>query len=138
VQNFFAENKLKQVFTHPYTPQENGHIESFHAILSQKLKRYQFWSLDELEQCLILFYEKYNNNRLHSSTLYLPPMVFWRCWEDNQVETKINENQRKIKHRLLIPYNQLSGNMSLREVPCPQPKTLDGFEDEKIMKCTAP
>lgn len=138
VQRFFAENKLNQVFTHPYTPQENGHIESFHAILSQKLKRYQFWSLDELEQCLILFYEKYNNNRLHSSTLYLPPMVFWRCWEDNLVETKINENQRKIKHRLLIPYNQLSGNMSLREVPCPQPKTLDGFEDEKIMKCTAP
>jgi transposase InsO family protein len=80
VQAFFAENHLNQVFTHPYTPQENGHIESFHAILSQKLKRYHFWSLEDLEQTLVLFYEKYNNHRLHSSTLNLPPMVFWECW----------------------------------------------------------
>jgi hypothetical protein len=29
---FFVENHLNQVFTHPYTTQENGHIESFHAI----------------------------------------------------------------------------------------------------------
>ena len=36
IQNFFKENYLNQVFTHPYTPQENGHIESFHAILAKK------------------------------------------------------------------------------------------------------
>ncbi len=30
VQTFFAENNLNQVFTHPYTPQENGHIESLY------------------------------------------------------------------------------------------------------------
>ncbi|MFN3557204.1 MAG: IS3 family transposase [Bacteroidales bacterium] len=35
VQEFFKENQICQVFTHPYTPQENGHIESFHAILSK-------------------------------------------------------------------------------------------------------
>jgi transposase InsO family protein len=29
IQEFFKENYLNQVFTHPYTPQENGHIESF-------------------------------------------------------------------------------------------------------------
>ena len=28
------ENKLNQVFTHPYKPPENAHIESFHSILS--------------------------------------------------------------------------------------------------------
>jgi putative transposase len=33
VQLFFAQNYLNQVFTHPYTPQENGHIESFHSII---------------------------------------------------------------------------------------------------------
>ncbi|HOT15692.1 MAG TPA: DDE-type integrase/transposase/recombinase [Bacteroidales bacterium] len=27
VQQFFRDNHLGQVFTHPYTPQENGHIE---------------------------------------------------------------------------------------------------------------
>lgn len=31
IQKFFEENHLNQCFTHPYTPQENGHIESFHA-----------------------------------------------------------------------------------------------------------
>ncbi|MDY6801508.1 MAG: DDE-type integrase/transposase/recombinase [Bacteroidota bacterium] len=131
VQHFFAENHLNQVFTHPYTPQENGHIESFHAILSQKLKRYNFWSLEDLEQTLVLFYEKYNNHRLHSSVLTLPPMVFWDCWNKNLVKTEINEEKRTIKHYLKIPYHKLSGNMSLRAVPCSQLKTLDGFEDEK-------
>ncbi|HNU62768.1 MAG TPA: IS3 family transposase [Bacteroidales bacterium] len=29
---------------------------------------------------------------------------------------------------------QLSGNMSLREVPCPHPKSLDGIEDENLEK----
>jgi len=130
VQDFFAENHLNQVFTHPYTPQENGHIESFHAILSQKLRRYNFWSLEDLEQTLILFYEKYNNHRLHGSVLNLPPMLFWECWSMNLVETAIDEKKREMKHHLKIPYHQLSGNMSQREVPCPQPKTLDGFEDE--------
>jgi putative transposase len=131
VQKFFKENHLNQVYTHPYTPQENGHIESFHAILSQKLKRYNFWSLEDVEQCLILFYEKYNNHRLHSATLYLSPMVFWHCWEKGLIETKIDQERRNIKHKLKIPYYRLSGNMSLMEVPCSQTKTLDGFEDEK-------
>jgi transposase InsO family protein len=134
VQNFFAENQLNQVFTHPYTPQENGHIESFHAILSQKVKRYSFWSLEDLEQTLILFYEKYNNHRLHGSVLNLPPMVFWDCWNKNLIKTLIDEKKRKIKHYLKIPYHQLSGNMSLRAVLCPQPKTLDGFEDENVIE----
>ena len=131
VQAFFVENHINQVFTHPYTPQENGHIESFHAILSQKLKRYDFWSLEDLEQTLVLFYEKYNNHRLHSSVLNLPPMVFWDCWNKNFIKTEINEEKRTMKHYLKIPYHKLSGNMSLRAVPCSQMKTLDGFEDEK-------
>ena len=28
IQSFFHKNYLNQVFTHPYTPQENGHVES--------------------------------------------------------------------------------------------------------------
>ena len=48
VQDFFKENQINQVFTHPYTPQENGHVESFHAILAEHLKRFTFWSLSEL------------------------------------------------------------------------------------------
>jgi len=42
IQVFFKENYLKQVFTHPYTPQENGHIESFHSILSKSIDKEAF------------------------------------------------------------------------------------------------
>lgn len=40
LQFFFALNRIGQVFIHPYTPQENGHIESVHSILSRHLDRY--------------------------------------------------------------------------------------------------
>jgi len=42
-------------------------------------------------------------------------MVFWKCWQDGLVETKINEKCRTIKFKLKIPYSQLSGIMNLRE-----------------------
>lgn len=131
VQQFFKENHLGQVFTHPFTPQENGHIESFHAILSQKLSRYSFWSLNELQERLTLFYEKYNNYRLHSSTLYLPPTIFWQCWEKKVVKMYRDEKKRKIKFQLLVPYQQLSGDLSPRS-PLLQPQPLDGVEVDKI------
>jgi len=131
VQDFFKKNKLNQVFTHPYTPQENAHVESFHAILSKKLNPEDFWSLEQLEQCLTLFYEKYNNQRIHSSTLHLPPMVFWSQWQLGNVKVTVNEKQRTTKFKLLIPYHQLSGYWSQKVVPCPQLKPLDGVEDEK-------
>lgn len=134
VQEFFKENQLTQVFTHPYTPQENGHIESFHAILSRRLARQTYWSLDDLEQSLVLFYEKYNNDRLHSSTCHLPPMMFWNLWEQGLIKSIPNEKERKIKFKLLIPYHQLSGNMNLREVPCSPSTTLDGLEKVSVLK----
>lgn len=130
VQKFFKENSLNQVFTHPYTPQENGHIESFHAILSKMLNRYEFWSLEDLDQCLTLFYEKYNNHRIHSSSLHLPPMIFWQQCQKGNVKVIINHKKRTTKFRLLIPYHQLSGYLSLKGVPCPHLKPLDGVEDE--------
>ena len=128
VQEFFNENKLNQVFTHPYTPQENGHIESFHAILSKKLDRHTFWSLEELEHCLKSFYQKYNHVRLHASIAYLPPIVFWKCWNNELIQTKINEKCKTIKFKLKNQYQELSGIMSQREVPCSKSKTLDGLE----------
>ena len=107
VQDFFKENHLHQVFTHPYTPQENGHIESFHSILSKHLKPYSFWSLSELEQNLILFYESYNNKRIHASIAYTSPNVFKQLWEMKLIEMTVIEKLRKIKFKLKIPYHEI-------------------------------
>lgn len=94
VQEFFKDNYLNQVFTHPYTPQENGHVESFHAILSRALESSNFWSLAELEQKLTLFYEKYNNERIHSAILYLPPNTFWKLWDKGLVIRNVDSKKR--------------------------------------------
>lgn len=109
IQNFFKENHLDQVFTHPYTPQENGHIESFHSILSKALSKQVFWDLEQLNERLILFYETYNNTRLHASIANLPPRTFTELWHKGLIERKVLA-KNKVKFSLKIRYQQLSGN----------------------------
>lgn len=113
VQDFFKENNLNQVFTHPYTPQENAHIESFHNILSQRLKRFTFWNLEQLEQNLLLYQEKYNNQRLHGSIAHLTPNDFECLYHKGYIQTQINEKQRIVKFKPLIEHwliKQIAGN----------------------------
>jgi transposase InsO family protein len=129
IRKFFEENHLNQVFTHPYTPQENGHIESFHSILSRALGDGVFWDMEELMARLTIFYEKYNNVRLHGSIANLSPSVFWDLWQEGNITRRVLKN-KKVKFNLNIPYQQLSGNMNMREVPCSHSKPLDGVENE--------
>jgi putative transposase len=113
VQQFFKDNHLNQVFTHPYTPQENGHVESFHAILSDHLKRYSFWNISELEQDLILFQNTYNNVRLHGSIAHLCPNDFEILWNQNLIQMSSNVKKRRLVFKLKIPryqINQHTGN----------------------------
>jgi putative transposase len=125
IQNFMKENHIDQVFTHPYTPQENGHVESFHSILKEALGKQPFWSLLELENRLKVFYQKYNQVRIHSSIAHLAPFTFWQCWENNLIE-RIEVGKKKVKFKLKIPYQQLSGNESLREVLCSNEPSPNG------------
>lgn len=131
IQSFFKENYLNQVFTHPYTPQENGHVESFHSILSRSLGSDNFWSLELLNQRLTIFYEKYNNVRLHGAIANLPPRLFWEMWEKDLIIRK-ELNNKKVRFYPKIPYHQLSGNENLREVPCLNHSALDEPEDLPI------
>lgn len=120
IQDYFAENHINQVFTHPYTPQENGHVESFNSILSQHLAPYNFWTIQELEQNLILFYEKYNNTRIHSSIAYMSPRNFWELWNNNLIEKQTDYKLRKTKFKLKIPYDKINlhtGNTEPEVVP---------------------
>lgn len=129
IQEFFEKNHINQVFTHPYTPQENGHVESFHSILSNALGNQGFWDIEQLLQRLTIFYEKYNNVRLHGSIASLTPRLFWELWNKGLIIRKVNEKLKKVKFKLIIPYQQLSGNGSLREVPCLNLSALDVLID---------
>lgn len=127
IRDFMKENHIDQVFTHPYTPQENGHVESFHGILKEALGKQPFWSLIELENRLKVFYQKYNKVRIHSAIAHLAPYTFWQCWENDLIQ-RIELGKKKIKFKLKIPYQQLSGNESLREVLCSNETSLNGEE----------
>ena len=128
VQEFFKDNYLNQVFTHPYTPQENGHIESFHAILGRSLDRFHFNTIEDLDIHLHLFYDKYNNQRLHSSIAKLPPNIFKQEWDKGNIIRCIDLEEKKVKFKLMIPYRhiKLSGNMNHREASCLIDDSLDG------------
>ena len=114
VREFLKNNHIQQVFTHPYTPQENGHVESFHAILSRSLGKNPFWSLQELEVRLEQFYYKYNEVRHHGSTAKLAPSVFWKCWEYGWIERQ-ELGKFKIRFKLKVPYQQLSIRLAEKE-----------------------
>lgn len=139
VQDFFRENHLNQVFTHPYTPQENGHIESFHAILSRHLKPHLFWSLEQLEQTLILFYEHYNNERIHASIAFTSPCDFEVLWNKKMIEKKELQNGKKTVFKLLIPYHQikkLTGKYEPKGSLLHDFEPLDEAKKSKIEKMT--
>lgn len=125
IREFFEQNHLNQVFTHPFTPQENGHIESFHNILSRSIANHAFWDLNELVIKLTVFYEKYNNIRLHGSIANLTPKLFWEMWDKNLINRTL-KNHKKVSFSLKCEYQQLSDNESLREVPCLNLPALDG------------
>jgi len=104
--DFFKENKLHQVFTHPYTPEENGHVESFHDTLGKALKADFFTSLPMLEKRLQKFYTFYNNERSHSGSIGIPPAKFWALHEKNQIEV-IPLEKRKVKFKLKVAYQDI-------------------------------
>ena len=114
IQKFFNDNGLNQVFTHPYTPQENGHVESFHGILAKHLNERTFWTLGQLEQDLALFYERYNHTRIHASIAHLSPHNFWRLWEMKQID-RIEKARKKVQFKLKIPYYLLKESFGLYE-----------------------
>ncbi len=116
IREYFLENHLNQVFTHPYTPQENGHVESFHSILAKSINK-SYPELKDLENRLTMFYHKYNEVRLHGSIANLPPKLFWSLWEDGKI-TREELKKKKVKFTLNVPYQELSGNMNPRAVPC--------------------
>lgn len=118
VQGYFKDNHLDQVFTHPYTPQENGHIESFHAILGACLDRHTIWELDQLLEVLAEFYAGYNRKRIHGSTAYLWPDLFEQAWHSGLIQRTLDSRHR-VKFKLLKPYQELlSGCMNLKGVSC--------------------
>lgn len=106
IMKFFKDNYLHKVFTHPYTPEENGHIESFNKTLGTSLSRDSFNNLEELTQRLNRLYRSYNNCRSHGSTLGIPPSKFWALYEQGKIDVLRPRPQKQV-FKLTIPYQDI-------------------------------
>lgn len=117
VQEYFKDNHINQVFTHPYTPQENGHIESFHAILGRSLEFKEYGTLNDLNQQLEHFYHHYNNIRLHGSLSHLNPSAFIELWQKNYIKIEPHKSVKyKYQIKLLIPHYRIKPNGEIRPI----------------------
>lgn len=104
--DFFKDNTMQKVFTHPYTPEENAHVESFNKTLGNALDQERFETLNDLENRLLSFYECYNNHRSHGSTKGIPPAKFWALFEQNKIEV-ITLPKHRIKFKVLVKYQDI-------------------------------
>lgn len=141
--SLLSEKHLCQTFTHPYTPEENGHIESYHNTLGKMLDRNHFWEIKELENALERFVIKYNEVRIHSSWAHLTPHILWQKWKLGNIERKIKDGY-KVIFKLKIPrynLNQISGNGNLSAVSCLKlrgsiPRKIEIGTESRAMNCS--
>ena len=64
-------------YTYVNTPEQNGHIESFHKTLKKEYVRpREFADIQEAKEALLAAFEDYNHRRIHSALKYMTPSEF--------------------------------------------------------------
>jgi len=75
VQEYFEFKNVTQEFCKPATPEQNAHIESYHSIQERVIcQKYEFESLEEIQETLNRFVIFYNFKRIHSGIGYTAPI----------------------------------------------------------------
>ena len=130
VRKCLADNFIVQEFTRPATPQQNGHIESFHSIVRRAVEeKYEFESLSHLKNTFNAFCHFYNEYRVHSSICYLSPVVFQWAWEQNIVKVIENEKYPRKRFKLLdLPVNVVNNYYFINFVMSNQAETGNAGE----------
>ena len=73
---------IKQEFIWHHTPEQNGHVESFHKTLKKEyIWPHEFANYQEAEIILTKARIDYNGSRIHSALGYLTPDEFTELWE---------------------------------------------------------
>jgi transposase InsO family protein len=77
--------KLEHIYYN--TPEQNGHIESFHKTLKKEyIWPNDFQNYQEAESAIRDVFLDYNQNRIHSALRYLTPYEFISKWKMQQEE----------------------------------------------------
>ena len=76
-QPFLAEAQVQTRYIDPGKPWQNGHVESFHAVLRDGcLDRWLFLSLREARALMTAWLHEYNRERPHGALKGLTPTAF--------------------------------------------------------------
>lgn len=87
---------FRMEFIHPGTPQENGHIESFHNTLNKLvISKFEFSYIDHARSVLEDFFSVYNYKRIMKAILYCTPDEFLRKWQNGEIGIK-TKNRKQI------------------------------------------
>jgi len=89
--------KLEHIYYN--TPEQNGHIESFHKTLKKEyIWPNDFQNYQEAESAIRDVFLDYNQNRIHSALRYLTPYEFiskWKMQQEEKEEKVINIGNEK-------------------------------------------
>ena len=93
VRDCLADLNIQQEFSHVATPEDNGHIESYHAIIKKAVCNvYEFNIIDDAIHTIDRFVKFYNSERLHSGIGYLCPNKYYFCLGLKQSTSKDQKN----------------------------------------------
>ena len=74
---FLKEMNIAQEFCRPATPEQNGHMESYHSIVERAIcRRFTFATLEEAHTTLTRFDIFYCDERIHSGINYTSPKKY--------------------------------------------------------------
>lgn len=111
-----GELGLKHEFIHPFTPQENGHIESFHNTVQRLVcNKYEFSDLKHARSVMKEFYYAYNYTRMMASLCSYPPVKFLKIWNLGYVGI-MEKNKKQIFFLREKPTNALLVDLSAEEL----------------------
>ena len=84
-------------YIHPGTPEQNGHIESFHNTVTRLVcNRNIFGNIIHGRSIFQEFFYVYDNTRVMKSLLYYPPKQFLELWKSGLIGIKKDKRNKEI------------------------------------------
>ena len=84
---------IRQEFIANSTPEQQGHIESFHSTLkTEYIWPMEFGSYGEAAEYMPQVFDDYNNARLHSAIGYTTPGEFYMKWKRGLTPEVVTSN----------------------------------------------
>ena len=81
---------IRLEFIYYNTPEQNGHVESFHKTLKKEYLWCQdFKNYQEAEIAIARAFRDYNQNRIHSALGYKTPYEFLEEWTEKRQESQL-------------------------------------------------